>query len=68
MSQKGFKVACKYDDNKVITFFEKKYSKQDVLKTISDITDQHSTGFLCVTLDKLPITISGKVEYSKLKN
>ena len=68
MSQKGFRVACKYDDNKVITFFEKKYSKQDVLKTISDITDQHSTGFLCVTLDKLPITISGKVEYSKLKN
>ena len=67
LMNEGYRVASKYDGNKISVFYEKNLSQNELLKKITLISGQNKNGFQLIRIDKLPITNSGKIEYSKLK-
>ena len=67
MSQKGYKVACLSDNNKVFIFIEKKYNKTNLINTISKITNLNNSSFEMIKLKYLPRTSNNKINYNELK-
>jgi len=67
MSQKGYKVACLSDNNKVFIFIEKKYNKTNLINAISKLTNLNISSFELIKLKYLPRTSNNKISYNELK-
>ena len=50
MSQKGYKVACLSNNNKIFIFIEKKYNKTNLINVISKITNLNISSFELIKL------------------
>ena len=66
MNQQNIKVVCKEKNGKLIVFFEANISKEEVLRSITQITGQNKVAFDCVKINKIPRTSSGKIDYLKI--
>ena len=66
MEEQDFNVVCKERGGKLKVFFETNASKEEVLKSITQITGQNKVAFDCVKINKIPRTSSGKVDYLKI--
>tara|TARA_B110000008_G_C16921446_1_gene544933 strand:- start:47 stop:1468 length:1422 start_codon:yes stop_codon:yes gene_type:complete len=67
MSQKGYKVACLSNNNKIFIFIEKKYNKTNLINVISKITNLNISSFELIKLKYLPRTSNNKISYNELK-
>ena len=64
----GLNVACKGLDEKMEVYFTKELKTKKVLDSLVEITGQNKIVFNLFSLEKFPRTLSGKINYSKLKN
>ena len=67
MSQRGYKIACLYDNNKIFVYFENKYNKTKLANTLSKITNLNIQPFKLTKLRCLPRTSNNKVSYNQLR-
>ena len=66
MLKLNFEIFCRDSEEKLIVYFDKKYSEKDVLMNLSSITRQNKVAFKCIKLSSIPRTNSGKVDFGKL--
>ena len=61
------RVICKSEGNKIYFFTKNKINKNKLMKIAEKITMQNRSAFEIITLNKFPMTNSGKIKYSSLK-
>ena len=66
LSKEYVKVICKFEDNKIYLFTSKKINKKKLMKIAEKITMLNSNVFKIITLNRFPMTNSGKIKYSSL--
>ena len=57
---------CKSEGNKIYFYTKNKINKKKLMKIAEKITMQNRSAFEIITLNKFPMTNSGKIKYSSL--
>ena len=66
LSNEYVRVICKSEENKIYLFTKKKINKKKLMKIAEKVTMQNSNAFKIITLNRFPMTNSGKIKYSSL--
>ena len=60
-------VVCKSNGNKIYLFTRSKVNKKKLIEAAEEVTMQNRSAFEIITLNKFPMTNSGKIKYSSLQ-
>ena len=66
LSNEYVRVICKSKGNKIYLFTKNKINKKKLMKIAEKVTMQNVSAFKIITLNKFPMTSSGKIKYSSL--
>ena len=66
LSNEYVRVICKSEGNKIYLFTKNKINKKKLIKLAEKVTMQNVSAFKIITLNKFPMTNSGKIKYSSL--